>query len=115
MNFNNHDNYEPNDTSGTAHPITSGTPYNANVHPNDDSTDYYTFNAAAPGPLMAQVTFEHWAGQCNLRLYDAAVTELASSSGPGGYNRIDYLLPAAGVYYLHITSGGNEYELVATY
>jgi hypothetical protein len=110
---------EPNNTWFTASgPLASGVPVVANINSNGDSSDYWSFIVGAGGPVNAYITFEKGFGDPQLKLYDTdGTTELASSSLTGaGYERIDYILQAAGTYFLAVNaSGANDYTIAVNY
>jgi hypothetical protein len=110
---------EPNDTWVTASgPLMSGVPVEANVNQDGDDFDYWSFTVGAAGMINAYIIFEKGFGDPNLTLYDTnGVTELMDSTlSEAGYERIDYLLPAAGTYYLKVTGyGANDYAITVNY
>jgi hypothetical protein len=113
---NNNDNGEPDGSWAQAHELVSGVPYSANITTGTDTQDWYWMNTG-PGLIYIHASFAHWAGPVYMSLFDTdGSTTLATSSYFGmPYQRIDYLLPALGTYYISIWGGSNDYTITAEY
>jgi hypothetical protein len=110
LNYSNSDNYEPNDDWTQATPITDGSHLSANVTKTTDEEDWYKFTADA-GLVNVNVTFKKWTSPVGIYLFDTdGTTQLAYSALPEiPYQRIDYVLPAPGIYYVEVHGISNDY------
>ncbi|MGI5869094.1 MAG: pre-peptidase C-terminal domain-containing protein [Kiritimatiellia bacterium] len=76
--------------------------------------DWYRVDVGADVErLMAECDFAHAEGDINLALYDSAGVRVALSAGLSDGEAIDFLVPAAGTYYLCVVGANarNAYDL----
>ncbi|GEM_PF-1535299 len=109
---------EPNNDTGTATPLASGAVVAGNMDSDSDNMDWYSVTVGGPTMISSTVLYEKWRGDPYLTLYhtDGSTTLDYSWTVDIGQQRVDYLLPGAGTYYLRIyASGANYYTIVADY
>jgi len=113
------DNYEPNDTMGTAYgALTSGTSYNSYISTSTD-IDYYYFDTTAAGTITVSLTT--LPKDYDLYLYNSSGTQLARSINGSTYDEnISYSASASGKFYVKVigyngVNSTSAYTLSATY
>ena len=109
------DGREPDDSIGTAAPMTSGVPVSGTAC--DD--DYSALPVVAGQTINASLAFTDANGNLDLRLYGPSGTLLGTSQGTTDAEHITYGPAPAGTYYLRVyPSGGaanhNAYTLTVT-
>ncbi|MEX2140126.1 MAG: S8 family serine peptidase [Pirellulales bacterium] len=98
------DRFEPNDSFAQATDLgTLGNRSEANLSIHlPDNDDFYRFTAAVSGALTTDLLFSHAAGDLDLVLYNASLTELADSSSSDDNERIVFNVIAGQNYYLQV-------------
>ena len=111
--------YEPNNTQATASAISSG------AYPNlrlcVGAGDYYRINTSVGDALDLTTMFDSSEGDIDLVLFDASGTQVASTSGVTGTERIMYTTTSTGAHVLRVflyqdagNAPGVDYELTVT-
>jgi len=109
------DNYEPNDTLNTAHPIIPGT-YYAKMQKYGDDFDIYKFTISnAPQDIYITLSDIPAGSDYDLELQDSNGFYLDYSAETGNSNEsINYFLSAPGTYYIIVSvferSGNDNYQ-----
>ncbi len=108
------DAYEPDDSSGAASPISSGSPQTHTIYPVGDE-DWVTFTLASESQIELETSGS--TGDTRMWLYDAALTELEfnDDGGAGLFSFIDRVcgvdaLPA-GTYYVKVDEYGDNHAI----
>ncbi|MFX1391758.1 MAG: T9SS type A sorting domain-containing protein [Promethearchaeota archaeon] len=111
------DSYEENDVSSTPYVLSGNQSLwlsqinGFGIQADDDWYEIYV----NPGfeRLIVDCVFSNQIGNIDLDIYNATYSMIASSWTNQNYERIDFVVPSAGVYYirLHSGNGGNTYDL----
>ncbi|MGE3779395.1 MAG: Ig-like domain-containing protein, partial [Pirellulaceae bacterium] len=108
------DRFEPNNDLATATPLGPGDSQLANLSVHlPDNFDYYRWTAPADGTLTARINFVHAAGNLELKLYNSAQTEVASSNGAGDTEQVTWTVTAGSDWYLRV--GGAQRAVNGSY
>jgi len=109
---------EPNDTSGAA--PTVGPPGMPDLTACPTDADWFAIDLASGDELDLRAVFTDLQGDIDIWLYDAALTELASSTGVVDNEQILYTATATATYYVEVDlvvdagpTPGNSYFLMA--
>ncbi|MFX0074460.1 MAG: pre-peptidase C-terminal domain-containing protein [Candidatus Hermodarchaeota archaeon] len=111
------DNYEENDAYTSAFDLS--THKNTWLRNVDDygvqmDEDWYEISID-PGyeQLIVDLIFDHTADDLDLEIYDSSGTIVIGSTSSTDNERINYVLPSAGIYYIRVFGNniGNEYDL----
>lgn len=95
------DNYEPNNTSGTAATISTGTTYQELIASATDK-DYFKFTTTSPNTKI-KVTLTSLPADYDVRLYNQSVTQKGISENGGTTNeQIIWNTTAAGTRYVYV-------------
>jgi uncharacterized membrane protein len=102
---------EPNDTTGTADPISSGDTVTGYVSAYSDPDDYYSIYLSSGQRISA--TLSGTGSDFDLYLYDRWDDIIASSEGAYSTESISYTVSSSGTYYLDVYaySGSGSYTL----
>jgi hypothetical protein len=107
------DSYEPDNSAGTAQPITNGEVQNRTIHtPGDDDWAKFTINSKGADNVRLSVSRNATAGDSEMWLYgpNSASTLVAhdDSIGSSGQSAINLSTLAGGTYYVRVAEyGGN--------
>ena len=110
------DGQEPDDSRGTASPLSSGGPV-AGIACDDD---YFSLSADVGDHIAAQLEFTHAQGDLDLQLQDSTGAQVAKSDGGDDDEHIDLVVAQSGTYYVRVypyqgSANANAYELTVTW
>ncbi|EGD77783.1 hypothetical protein PTSG_08873 [Salpingoeca rosetta] len=97
------DQFEDNDTPQTATPL-STLPASLDAHACPQDEDFFAVEVCSGGTLDVTVLFSHAVGDVDLRLYDANLTEVASSTSTSDNEAVSHTntLATPAVFYIHV-------------
>jgi hypothetical protein len=101
---------EPNDSYGSARPLTLGAPHRAHILPRGD-TDWYLLEAPRSGEFAVTVDEVDPALDIFVRLWNAEAQVIRDWVGPprpGGVTEAAFAVPGAGIYRLEVADGRND-------
>jgi hypothetical protein len=101
---------EPNDSYGSARPLTLGAPHRAHILPLGD-TDWYLLEAPRSGEFAVTVDEVDPALDIFVRLWNAEAQVIRDWVGPprpGGVTEAAFAVPGAGIYRLEVSDGRSD-------